>query len=120
MANANKAKGTRYETAVVDFIRSAAWADGGTSLRARRNPLAGAIDLGDLEISGPQGLIATGQCKAAKKFEIAQWVSDCEAQSAAAGTDFGCVFAKAPGKPIGHSYVIKRLSTELRLWEMFL
>ncbi len=112
MANKSKAKGTAFETAVGKYVN-----DNGNGAIARRLPLSGAVDKGDLEIYVPGGRstrVITVQCKAAKAFDLAGWLADTEAQWRAAGSDDAVLIVKAPGKSIGRAYVIHALENYVR------
>lgn len=107
MSNPAKQRGTAFETAVKRYHE--AGGKKGRSYQVQRLPLNGGVDLGDVELRGKY--IFTLQCKAQKAFNLAQWVRDAEAQSLAAGTDWGVAVVKAPGQNISRAYVVMSLET---------
>lgn len=87
--SANKAKGTRWESAIVDFLRSVGfrWAD--------RVPMSGAKDRGDVT-PGP-GAPAI-ESKNQSRLDWAEWLDEAEREAVNAGAPFGVVWAKRRGK----------------------
>ena len=71
MANANKAKGTRWESAVRDFLKEERCLD-----HARRIAQTGTLDIGDIHME-PFVIQAKNQ----KSFDLAGWVADAEVQA---------------------------------------
>lgn len=110
MANRNKAKGTMFESAVVDYLNE------GLEKRdheAHRIPLKGGVDEGDVQYrtEARRDWIWTIQCKAEQKFDLAGYVRAAEEQSKAADTDWGVAVVKAPRKNISRAYVVMSLET---------
>jgi hypothetical protein len=96
--SAGKAKGTRWETAVVTFLRSAgfAWAD--------RVPLSGARDRGDVTV-GPGSPVI--ECKSQSRFSLAEWLDEATAEAGNAAAPFGVVWFKRRGRAgAGDGYVL--------------
>lgn len=85
---AAKAKGTRWETAIVTFLRESGheWAE-------RRAP-SGAHDKGD--IAGLPGVVI--EAKAGARVELAAWVDEVTQEAANAGAHHGVVWHKRRGK----------------------
>lgn len=105
--SASKRKGTAWETAVVEFLRSRG------AVHAERRALAGARDRGD--VAGIPGVVI--ECKAAKRYELAEWVRELEAETVNAGAEWGFLVVKAPGRPVVDGYVVMRLDRLPRLLE---
>jgi hypothetical protein len=91
--NKPKIVGTRAESAVVRFMRSAGFP------QAERRALRGALDAGD--ITGCPGLalsVKGGQyAKTASDALIAQWLDECMTQTANAGADVGLLVVARAG-----------------------
>lgn len=105
MANPNKAKGTRWESTVRDFLQEERCLD-----HARRIAQTGTLDIGDIHME-PFALQAKNQ----KAFDLAGWVSDAEVQAERAGMTYGVAVVKAPRKPTDRGYVVMSLGTFRRL-----
>ena len=101
MANPHKAKGTRWESAVRDFLKEERCLD-----HARRIAATGALDIGDIHME-PFVIQAKNQ----KSFDLAGWVADAEEQADRAGMPYGVAVVKAPRKPTERGYVVMSLST---------
>jgi len=100
MSNANKRKGTRFESAVRNWLldrRSKAW----------RPAQTGHKDEGDVHVDGMVAL----QCKDAAQQRYSQWVDDANDQAVNAGLPYGAVVHKRRGKPVGESLVVLDLDT---------
>lgn len=105
MSNPSKRKGTAFESALVDYLRAHG------ALHAERRALAGAADLGD--VTGIPGVVI--EAKAAKTFQLAEWVKELEAEIANAAADWGFLVVKAPRRPIDDAYCVFRLEHLPRL-----
>lgn len=84
----NKAKGTRAESAVVDYLRGLWWP------HAERRALSGAADRGD--IAGIPGVAIEIKDRAA--MALAEWIDETTTETANAGADVGVVWHKRRGK----------------------
>ena len=89
MTNPSKAKGTAWETAVVKYIRD-------IGLHAKRRPLTGHLDEGDIEVEGIPWL--TIEAKAGKKMDLAGWITEANIEALNAHCSVGAVWAKRRGK----------------------
>ena len=112
MSNANKQKGTRWESAVRDYFNS-------TGQDAHRIAQAG-VDEGDVHVNGTWCI----QCKDVAKQQYAKWVDDVDDQRLAAGLRFGAVIHKKRNAPVGDALVVmtldqfSELTNRLRIAEM--
>ena len=105
MSSAAKRKGTRWESAVRDFLQEF------PLLRhTRRIAAQGHLDIGDVHV-WPFAL----QCKNQKSFDLAGWVRDAEEQADRAQYPYGVAVIKAPGKSTDRGYAVMSLSTFRRL-----
>lgn len=89
----NKAKGTRWESAVVGYLRERGW------VHAERRALAGTKDLGD--VTGIPGVVI--ECKNQNRRSLAEWLDEAADERANANADLGVVWFKrigyvSPGK----------------------
>lgn len=95
--SASKQRGTRWETAIVEYLQSQGWP------HAERRALNGSRDRGD--IAGLPGVVI--EAKSASRIELAAWVKEAEAEAGNAGADVGAVWAHRRGKSSpGDGYVI--------------
>jgi hypothetical protein len=87
--SAARAKGTRFESAIVDYLRGVGfrWAD--------RVPMSGAKDRGDVTI-GPGGPAI--ESKNQNRLSWAEWLDEANIEALNAGAPFGVVWAKRRGK----------------------
>jgi hypothetical protein len=90
MTNPSKAKGTAWESAVVNWLRSTAGFD------ARRKVQAGGLDQGDITVEETPWLVI--EAKAAKAHDFAGWVGEANIEARNAGVSTGVVWAKRRGK----------------------
>lgn len=97
MSNPNKAKGTRFESAVRDYLNS-------TGQSAHWIAQAGA-DVGDVHLNGTWAL----QCKDQAQQRYAEWVPAAEQQAANAGLMFSAVIHKRRNRPVGEALVVMTL-----------
>lgn len=95
--SANKDRGTRWESAVSDYLR------GHGFIHAERRALSGARDKGDL--TGIPGVVI--ECKSQARHSIAEWVDEAEQERQNAAADLAAVWVKRRGKTSpGHGYVV--------------
>lgn len=102
MSNPQKARGTAFETAVVNFLRD-------HGLYAVKPRQEGWRDLGDVHVAG----LVTLQAKAYSKDLLAairDGVEGALVQRSNSGLPFGFAVVKRPRKPIGEAYVVMRLA----------
>ena len=94
----SKARGTRHETAVVNYLREHGFP------HAERRALAGAEDKGDIN-AGP-GLVI--ECKSQARHSFAEWLDEALAERDNAVADFAVVWAHRRGKgdPGQHYFVM--------------
>lgn len=87
--SAGKQKGTRWESAVVAYLRSLSfpWAD--------RVPLSGARDRGDVTVGPGSPAI---ECKDQNRLAWAEWLDEAEEEAVNARAPHGVVWAKRRGK----------------------
>ena len=102
MANPSKAKGSRFEVAVRDWLAH-------RGVRVVRNPPAGTKDVGDLTVWDADGDAWCLELKATKSLDLASGMRELKAEKLNAGTEFGvCVFKKR-NAPIADAYVVMSL-----------
>lgn len=108
MANAQKAKGTRWESALRDYLRS-------VGLPAYRPAQEGRLDVGDLHGLDP----FVGQAKdyADTVTALRVGVDGAEVQARNAGRDFGVAFVKRARKPVAQGYAVVSVETFARVLE---
>ena len=105
--SANKAKGTRWESAIVAFLRERGFP------YADRVPLSGAKDRGDVTV-GPGGPVI--EAKNQNRHSLAEWVDEAEEECANAAADHAVVWAKRRGHTSpGRGYVVMTGDTYVRL-----
>ncbi len=97
MSNPSKAKGTRWESSVREFLNS-------TGQSAFRVAQAGA-DLSDVHLNGLWAL----QCKDATQQRYSEWVPAAGQQATNAGLTFSAVIHKRRNRPIGDALVVMTL-----------
>lgn len=89
--NRGKAKGTKYESAIVDTLQAAYFRT------ATRVPLAGTVDKGDVHVhAGPHKIVV--QSKNEQRMAVAEYVDQATAQCTNAGGDFGIAWVHRRGK----------------------
>ena len=102
-----KQKGTLAETAVTRYLQE-------NGIDARRLPLSGSKDQGDILISGPRTF--TLEVKNHRTMDLAGWVDQAAVEKCNAGTDYGVVVHKRLRKTDpGCYYVTLPLSEFTRL-----
>jgi hypothetical protein len=92
-----RAKATSFESAVVAALHRGGFPE------ARRNPLAGNKDVGDIG-----GLPIAIECKNVVKMQLGLWVPEAQREAHNAGLDVGVVWHKRRGVGLGRvedSYV---------------
>jgi hypothetical protein len=95
--SAARAKGTRWESAIVDFLR-----DNGAP-HAERRSLNGAKDRGD--IAGVPGVVF--EAKSAARLELAAWVDETQRERANDAAVYGVTIIKRRGKgSAGDGYAV--------------
>lgn len=88
--NKSKAKGTMVETALVNYLKEAGFPD------ARRKPLTGALDQGDVDLTVHPTIIA--ECKyASRGVKLTQWMRELKVETINADAAFGLLVAKQFG-----------------------
>ena len=93
----SKARGTRWETAVVNYLRDHGFPT------AERRTLSGSDDKGDIN-AGP-GLVI--ECKDQARHSFAEWLDETEREKGNAGADVGFFWAKRRGLASpGKAYVV--------------
>ncbi|MFF9129149.1 hypothetical protein [Streptomyces sp. NPDC014806] len=96
MTNRNKTKGSAWERAIVDFLRSAGWP------HAERRLAGSAIDRGD--IAGIVGVVI--EAKNTTRLDLAGWIDEAERERANDNAFLGVVWHKRRGKAsAGDGYV---------------
>jgi Holliday junction resolvase len=104
VVNKPKQRGTRFETALVGFLREHGFPF------ARRLALAGGSDLGDLSLGDqPSGGPVVIEAKDHAKIDLAGFVDEMLAECANADNDYGVVVVKRRRKGIEDSYVVTTL-----------
>ena len=98
MPNANKIKGTRFESAIRDFALS-------KKLTAIRPAQSGVGDLSDVHVAGRVAVQAKDVAVAA----YPKWLGDVFDQKQRAGLPIGVVVHKTRGKSIGDARVVMTL-----------
>jgi Holliday junction resolvase len=98
----SKAKGTAAETALVKYLRD-------RGFNARRNPLMGKADRGDIAIEGMDIVI---EVKNQKALSIPEWLRELDAEKINAESRNGILVVKPRGVGLdnaGKWWVIQRL-----------
>lgn len=95
MSNPSKAKGTAWETALVNYLHEQGW------VHAERRALHGNTDKGD--IAGIVGVVV--EAKSCKTLNVTGWVTEAETERDNAGAKLGVAWYKrrghtSPGKGI--------------------
>lgn len=94
--NASRQKGTRWETAIVDFLRM--WWP-----HVERRTLSGVKDRGD--IAGIPGVVI--EAKNSNRTELAAWIAEAEAEGDNASATVRVVWMHRRGKSAaGDGYVV--------------
>lgn len=104
--SAVRSKGTRWETAIVDYLRAHG------APHAERRATAGAKDRGD--VAGIPGLVI--EAKSHTAMNLAGWLDEAEAERANDGAGLAVVWHKRRGKTsAGDGYVTMTGATFVQL-----
>ena len=104
MPNANKKKGTAFESAVRDHANN-------RGHKAFRPAQAGSGDIGDVHVDG----LLCIQAKDHAQHRFSEWLEDAHDQAARAGYPFAAVVAKRRRAGVGDAYAVMDLDTLLSL-----
>ncbi|MCY0926260.1 hypothetical protein OTB20_08575 [Streptomyces sp. H27-H1] len=105
MANASKAKGTNWESALVTYLREH------HNPAAHRNVQMGAKDIGDIDGYYLHAL----EAKAEKSITLSDYIAQANREAIHAGQPFGCAVVKRRMKGTADAYVVRDLATDVRL-----
>lgn len=95
--NAAKQKGTRWESAIVEFLTGLGW------VNAERRALHGTQDKGD--IAGIPGVVI--EAKSQARHSLAEWLTEAETERINAGARIGVAWIKRRGfTSPGKGYVL--------------
>jgi hypothetical protein len=97
MVNANKRRGTAFESAVRDYFK--AWG----FPRCERRALTGAADQGDLTGISPHVVI---ECKDHGTLQLSVWLEEAQQEAINAGADWGAVVIKRRRRAVNEAYVL--------------
>jgi hypothetical protein len=89
VSSRERAKGTAWESAVVQCLRAAGF------VHAERRALAGGRDRGD--VTGVPGLVV--ECKNGARLDLHTWLAEAKAEAANDGAQYGVAWAKRKGRP---------------------
>lgn len=104
--SANKARGTRWESAVVAFLVEHGWP------HAERRALHGTNDLGD--VVGIPGVVI--EAKSQARHSLAEWLTEAEVERDRAGARIGVAWFKKRGATSpGRGYVLMSGETFVEL-----
>lgn len=103
-ANANKAKGTRYEGEIRDYLNS-------IGFEVRRVVQMGSADQGDLR-GYPLHII---EAKSEQKMRLPEYVKQAEREADNAHQPFGVSFVKRTRASIADGYAVRSIATDARL-----
>lgn len=107
MVNKSKIKGTRWESAVVDYLKAHGFP------YSRRLTRAGSKDIGDIYLGDePIGGPVTIENKDCAAITLSTFVDEMVAETANAGNEYGVVIIKRRNKSVGQAYVV----TTLEMW----
>ena len=104
MVNANKKRGTAFESALRDYAIK-------LRHKAFRPAQAGAGDIGDIHVSG----LVCIQAKDVARWSVAQHLQDAQDQSQRAGLPFAALVMKKRRASIGDSYDVMTYDTLLAM-----
>jgi hypothetical protein len=110
MTNVSKNKGTAFETAVVNWLHDHGFP------KARRLPLVGAKDVGD--VGGLDGVVL--ELKNCKAAALGEWMKEAEVEAHNADAPVYAVVHKRRGKGTDEAYVTVPLHVFAKLLESFL
>lgn len=109
MSAANKAKGTRFESEVADYLQS-------QNVRAKRLPRTGVRDIGDaaFPLNGSGTVVL--ECKNRAAMDLPTYLAEAEKEAQAYeekypadGTAMGVAVVKRRGKGVHQAYVVMPL-----------
>jgi hypothetical protein len=80
----SRQKGTSAETDIVQYLES-------VGIRAKRNPLAGSRDVGDIDLYPLPVVIEVKNCK---EMKLSEWIGEAETERDNAGALLGVVWHK--------------------------
>ncbi|MFF4478722.1 hypothetical protein ACFY1A_17130 [Streptomyces sp. NPDC001520] len=104
MSNANKAKGTRYEGEIRDYLND-------LGFTVRRVVQMGNKDQGDLH-GYPLHII---EAKNEKSIRLPEYIRQAEREAVNASEPFGVAFVKRPRASTGDGYAVRSIATDARL-----
>mgnify|MGYP002640864697 CR=1 FL=1 len=114
MSAANKAKGTKFESDVANYLQS-------RGVRCKRHPRTGVNDIGDAGFPLNKGTMVL-EAKARKSIDLATFVAESlveavnyEHKFPAEAPAFGAAVVKRRQKPIGDAYVVLTLDEFVEL-----
>lgn len=110
-----KDKGTRFETAVLDYLRARI---GDPEGMIHREALHGNADEGDIKGLYIHTKRLVLECKDCNKFALSTWLGQAQDEAANAEADYGMVVFHRPGrggKRMRDQYVLMDLDTLARL-----
>jgi predicted lipoprotein len=99
MSNPSKRKGTTWESAVVDYLRSHG------QPHAERRALTGSADKGD--VSDIPGVMI--ECKNEKTVTLGAYADEVKVETANAGASIGVAVVKRRNRGPGDAYVVMTL-----------
>jgi len=114
VGNKHKAKGTSFETLLVNYLKEQGFP------HARRTALAGENDAGDIHGVVQRITLAEVaiQAKNQKAFKLSEWLNDTVKQASKLHMGIPLLVVKRPGKgaaAVGDSYAVMRLEDMLLL-----
>ncbi|MFJ3084437.1 hypothetical protein ACIPJG_32435 [Streptomyces halstedii] len=104
MSNASKAKGTRYESEIRDFLNARGFS-------VRRVAQMGRLDHGDLH-GYPLHII---EAKSVKSIDLPAFVRQADKEAINAGEPFGVCFVKKTRGATADGYAVRSVATDIRL-----
>jgi hypothetical protein len=111
MANRSKAKGTSWETRIVNYLLSQLF-------RAKRKVLSGSEDRGDIEIEDFPWLVI--EAKNEKTYRFPAYVEEAEKEAVNAGAEIGVAWVHRQRKAEAEDgFVIMSGATFVKLLKMF-
>ncbi|MFD4234258.1 hypothetical protein [Streptomyces sp. NPDC058542] len=105
MANASKAKGTAFESALVAYLREH------HNPGARRNVQMGRLDIGDIDGYYLHAL----EAKAEKTITLSSYIAQANKEAVHAGQPYGCAIVKRRMRGTADGYVVRDVATDVRL-----
>ncbi|MFE6518846.1 hypothetical protein [Streptomyces sp. NPDC057748] len=105
MANPSKQKGTAWESLIVGYLREH------HNDRTHRNVQMGRLDIGDIAGYYLHAL----EAKAEKEIKLPSYVAQANREAVNAGQPFGCAVVKRRMKGVADGYVVRDVTTDVRL-----